>query len=215
MKIEIPIEQTYPPIKLGQAAAAAAAAPAVKEHPKPAPKPEGKSPAMAVTPAPPPANQLQELDVWYGGYAGRDMLAGFIICCVWTVLVTLYIAPLVDRLLAPNARLEFWADIGLVGSVWLFQLFRWAYRKLAYQMRITTRHFILQRGFLYHWEIRPLAQFSGVEVRQHLVERLLGIGRIQLAATAPATSLAVRGVARPEEVAKRIRQRMAGGEAAT
>ena len=211
MKIEIPIEQTYPPVKLGQANSPAPAvqeapATAVKERPKPGPTAVPKAAPSSL------ANQLQEVDVWYGGYAGRDMIGGFLVCCLWTFLVVGYLAPQCARMLAMDSRFEYWIDVGLAGGVWLFQLFRWVYRKLAYQVRITTRHLVLQRGFLYHWEIQPLSQLARIDVRQHFFERILRIGRIHLAGTTPDVAISIRGIAQPQFVADKIRQRLPSRE---
>jgi membrane protein YdbS with pleckstrin-like domain len=167
--------------------------------------------------------------VQYVGFAGRSMLAGFAFCVVWTVLAFLAVAPWLDRYVLvvsnpeaeagetangpqptrPPERLGWLVAVGLSGAAWAFQLFRWAYRKLAYQFRLTTHRLFLHRGFLYELQVIPLRQLVRAEVRQRPLERRLGIGRIYLFGDASPHALAVLvGVAAPEPLAAAIRQQV-------
>ena len=158
-----------------------------------------------------PDDAGQETDVWYGGYAGRALLGSFVLCVTVTaaVLIALwrageYVAPAQHDLLVIAA----W---GVIGALWLFQLFRWGYRQFAVSSRLTTRRLLHSRGFLYgRAKTVELAEVTRVEVRRTLVDRCMGVGRVHVfCESGPTAPVILDGVLRSDAVAEILRNQAA------
>jgi hypothetical protein len=155
---------------------------------------------------PPRQPPEQEVDVWWGSYAGRTMLPDFLICAVLTAAIavaTRIVASMVQ--LGPNfAR---YTTDGLAGALWLWLLLRWAYRVVAFNYRLTTRHLFYDKAF--DKAYRPgidLAQLREVEVQRGPAERALGVGRLCIRAGGEPVILP--GVRDPGHVAELIREQV-------
>jgi membrane protein YdbS with pleckstrin-like domain len=150
---------------------------------------------------------LQEVDVWWGAYAGRTMLPSFLFCALLTlaaVVVALYLGSRYD--LDPLA-LRYTVYV-VAALIWLVQLARWSYRVLTFSYRLTTRRLLLERSFFNSARAAvDLPRIARLNVQQRPVERLLGVGRIYIFEDSKSLpSLELLGVLHPETVANVIRE---------
>lgn len=158
----------------------------------------------------PPVGELpepQEVDVWWGAYAGRAMLPSFAACTLWLVAVAFgawfaWYRFDVDRLTA-----RYWA-FALIAVVWLLQLARWAYRTVTFEYRLTTRRLLFDRNFTRSGRAQiDLRDVSGVAVRRGLFDRRLGVGTVRVFARDPRVpTLSLRAVVDPDGVAEDLRR---------
>jgi membrane protein YdbS with pleckstrin-like domain len=154
------------------------------------------------------ALQTEETDTWWGSYAGRTMLPGFLLCLLLTVVLLI-----LDWYLETRQRrsdLISSAVLGLAGAVWLFQGTRWVYRMIAVNYRLTNRRLLYTSGFKLPetWAI-DLARITRVSVVTGSLERLLGVGRIHIQVdNADSPCFILEGVLAPERVARTIRRRV-------
>jgi len=140
----------------------------------------------------------QEVDLWWGSYAGRTMLPSFLVCLVLTGLIILLAWIFVGR-----GQLKL-TILGLGGLLWLVQLLRFAYRYFGFNYRLTSKR-------LFRSQSRqplqiPLADIAEVHVERNGFEKLVGVGRVVITfpdRTRPALVLA--GVTKPNLVADQIR----------
>jgi hypothetical protein len=153
----------------------------------------------------------QEADVWYGGYAGRTMLPSLAICLGLTALMLWGVWNFWERWPSRWRGLVILAAAGVLGAIWIFQIIRWGYRKMATGTRLTSRRLFLDRGFLYpNRDTLPLDQIARVEVRRSIFGYCLRFGRIHIfSETKHDAVLVMHGVSRPFEVAERIRKQVA------
>jgi hypothetical protein len=151
--------------------------------------------------------EREEIDVWWGSYAGRTMLPSFLLCLIVTVLFLALDWNLEIRNL--RTHLISSAILSLAGAVWLFEGTRWVYRMIAVNYRLTNRRLLYTRGFKVPdtWTIE-LTQISQVAVLRSPRERLLGVGRIQIhLQDSNLPPLVLEAVLAPERVARTIRRR--------
>ena len=140
----------------------------------------------------------QEVDLWWGSYAGRTMLPSFLVCLALTGLIILLAWIFVGR-----GQLKL-TILGLGGLLWLVQLLRFAYRYFGFNYRLTSKR-------LFRSQSRqplqiPLADIAEVHVERNGFEKLVGVGRVVITfpdRTRPALVLA--GVTKPNLVADQIR----------
>src|SRR5947209_19490864 len=73
--------------------------------------------------------EADEIDIWWGSYAGRTMLPGFLFC----LLLTIILLALDWYLEIRNRRSDLISSavLGLAGALWIFQGSRWFYRMIA------------------------------------------------------------------------------------
>src|SRR5262245_57313715 len=126
------------------------------------------------------AEPEQEIDVWWGAYAGRTMLPSFLLCGLLSVLIAAAatyawraydLPPLLVRYIA----------YALVGFLWFIQLSRWVYRILTRTYRLTTRRLLLEKTFRYaRYVAVELRHVTDVRADQTPLERRLGVGRLHL-----------------------------------
>jgi membrane protein YdbS with pleckstrin-like domain len=150
----------------------------------------------------------QETDVWWGSYAGRTMLPGFVICLVLTIVLLALDAYLGSQ--QWRSDLISSAILATAGALWLFEGTRWVYRTIAVNYRLTNRRLLYMRGFkLPDSRAVELARISQVTVASGPIERLLGVGRISIQLENESSpSLVLDGVLAPEHVARTIRRRV-------
>jgi membrane protein YdbS with pleckstrin-like domain len=155
-----------------------------------------------------PAEENQEVDVWWGCYAGRTMLPSFVLCGLLTALIIAGAgyAWLGYDLPPLEARYSAYA---LVGAVWLWQLVRWGYRVLTLNYRLTTQRLFLARSFFAvpytHVDLRRITR---VDVSRSLLERRLGVGRLHIFTDNPTPLLVLEGVYEPQRIADELRARV-------
>jgi hypothetical protein len=153
------------------------------------------------------AEEVEEVDLWWGGYAGRTVVPEFVLAGLLTVA-------LVGLAWYSGAwkgadRLRSLMPI-LLGGFWLFQVARWLYRVLTANYRLTTRRLLCECGFGH--PARPgieLNQVSQIVVERRLFERLAGVGRLRIVVQDGAVPpLILEGVPDPEQVAMLIRRQV-------
>jgi hypothetical protein len=140
----------------------------------------------------------QEVDLWWGSYAGRTMLPSFLVCLVLTGLIILLAWTFVER-----GQLKL-TILGLGGLLWLVQLLRFAYRYFGFNYRLTSKR-------LFRSQSRqplqiPLVDIAEVRVERSGFEQLVGVGRVFI--TFPdktRRALVLAGVNKPNQVAEQIR----------
>jgi hypothetical protein len=126
------------------------------------------------------SDESQEVDVWWGSYAGRTMAPSFMVCALLTGIIIWGVWQLwpanEDR-----PYLMRYTDYILVGAVWLFQLTRWAYRIIGINYRLTTKRLFCQRGFQTSASRSlNLAQIATVRVERLRWIHFLKVGRLRI-----------------------------------
>src|SRR5262249_46349232 len=147
-----------------------------------------------------PATQ-DEVEVWWGAYAGRTALPGFLGCILATAILA---AVLYTWNLLLPAR--WWAFL-LTSPLWLVQTGRCLYRTTAFNYRLTTRRLFVSRSFAAAAQVVDLARVERINVQRNPIERRLGVGRIRVE-TANAAPLLLEGVLDPVAVATLIGNRV-------
>jgi hypothetical protein len=122
----------------------------------------------------------QEVDVWWGSYAGRTMTPSFLLSALLTGIITwgvwFFWPANEDR-----PYLIRYTDYILVGAVWLFQLIRWAYRIIGINYRLTTKRLFCQRGFqTAASRMLDLTQIATVRVERLPLVHFLKVGRLRI-----------------------------------
>lgn len=153
----------------------------------------------------------EEVDVWWGAYAGRTMWPSFVVCVLLTAAIAALAWHFYDAYQA-HPRLMRYLAYGLTGVVWVSQLGRWLYRTVSVTYRLTTRRLFRDHGF-HHPDAGwvELPRLRRVEVVYGSLERKLGIGRLYVYSEDRPRPLVLEGVRDPERVATRI---MRGAEQA-
>src|SRR5205823_5132012 len=125
------------------------------------------------------SEENQEIDIWWGAYAGRTMAPSFVICALLTglliLLVWIFWPKNEDR-----PYLERYMIYVLVGAVWLFQLVRWGYRIVGINYRLTTRRLFCQRGFYTLITFLDLSAIATVRIERDVLENYLKVGRLRI-----------------------------------
>jgi membrane protein YdbS with pleckstrin-like domain len=148
------------------------------------------------------ARPAEEVDVWWGAYAGRTMAPHFVACAVATLLILIMAWSI--GAWRGAAVVRYGAEL-LVAGIWLAQTAVWIYRMLAINYRLTTRHLYCERGFSHPG--RPgidLGHIVSVAMTQGPVERWLGVGRVSITITGISSPLILEGVRHPESVVAQI-----------
>jgi membrane protein YdbS with pleckstrin-like domain len=166
------------------------------------------SPEAKAVPCPAEVDKLQEeVDVWWGAYAGRTMLLAFVLSGLLTIAITA-----VAWLLGAghgNSAVRYSAQ-GIVGALWLALLGCWTYRVLAWNYRLTSRHLFVERGFGHPGRPGiPLTRITEVRVEQTPWERIVRVGRLVILVRESAESpLVLSGVREPGHMAAMIRKQI-------
>ncbi len=169
--------------------------------------PATELPAAAAAPEPPPTPPApepalpDEVDVLWGGYAGRTLLPAFL----GTLLATVLLAWLLWAVLP--ARFFKVTLLASAGSLWLLAVVRWTYRFFGYNFRMTNRRLFRARGFLSAPnESVELAAVTRVLVKKNGWDRLVGVGRVLVYPEDPQRpTLVLEGVKHPMRIAEEIR----------
>jgi hypothetical protein len=142
-----------------------------------------------------------EVDVWWGSYAGRTMLPSFAVCLLATGLIAWLV-----WIFVPSGYVKP-AFLGLGGAVWLVQGIRWALRFFGLNYRMTSCRLFHHWGFLDSARKQvELADVAQVLVKSSGWEKRLGVGQIILVLEkAPQTPVILKGVRQPARVAEEVR----------
>jgi membrane protein YdbS with pleckstrin-like domain len=151
-------------------------------------------PESQETPAPPAE---EEVEVWWGSYAGRTMVPGFLVCLLATtgLIIAVYAWG--------GARNPRQLAYLISSPLWLVQTGRWLYRMTAFNYRLTNRRLFVSRAFRTAADVVDLARVERVRVERGPLERRLGVGRVYVEA-AGTPPLVLRGVLHPNAVAGQI-----------
>jgi membrane protein YdbS with pleckstrin-like domain len=168
------------------------------DHPSPT------DPSAANPSCPSPPAQTDEVDVWWGSYAGRTMWRSFLACVLATGVVSWVTWAWLP---ADVVKLAF---VALAGAIWLVQGRRWSHRYFGYNYRLTTRRLFRQRGFLYSEDGHvELARVTRVLVKAGWSERRAGVGQVLVCVDKPGEPpLVLEGLRHPARVAEEIRIRV-------
>jgi hypothetical protein len=149
------------------------------------------------------ARKPDEIDVWWGSYAGRAMAPSFAVCLVLTALI--YFGA---RWWVPERG---WLQLtfsGMTSIVWLVQLLRWAHRFFTWNYRLTTRFLYVDSGLKPLIAQRfPVRSIERVEVHSHGLQKWLRISDLWVWLDAPARlPVVLQAIASPRPVAEMIRE---------
>jgi PH (Pleckstrin Homology) domain-containing protein len=141
----------------------------------------------------------EEVDLWWGSYSGWTMMPSMVLCMLLTGLIAWGVLLWVPR---GWRQLAF---LGLGGTVWLVQGFRWGWRFFGITYRLTSRRLFRDKGFLKPDRVQlRLETVTHVRVKRSAWERLMHVGRIQV--YAPPARVVLDGVLHPEPIADLIRE---------
>jgi hypothetical protein len=144
----------------------------------------------------------EEIDLWWGSYAGRTMAPSFAVCIALTALI--YGAV---RVFVPERGWLQLTFFGLTSIVWLVQLTRWCYRFFTCNYRLTTRYLYVDRGWRPLVSQRfPVSAIDRVEACSSRPATWLGVGEIWVwFADANLPPAVLKGLLAPRRVAETLR----------
>ncbi|MGE3806172.1 MAG: PH domain-containing protein [Gemmataceae bacterium] len=146
-----------------------------------------------------------ETDLWWGSYAGRTMAPVFLLCLLLTVAVSLAVFIIWDDRFA-HPQIMWHATVVPLGLLWLIVLGRWLYRTLTWSYRLTNQQLYRDTGFLHMADgAVALKEIVQVNVHASLIERTLGVGRLEVVTDDGKAALSLAGIHDPEWVARLIR----------
>jgi membrane protein YdbS with pleckstrin-like domain len=167
------------------------------------------APGRIVVPEAAPVDRFgaEEVDVWWGSYAGRTLLPSFAVC-VFLTLSAIVVAVYLQRRYDLDPLAVRYGVYAIAAVLWLGQLARWSYRVLTFSYRLTTRRLLLERSFFNSLRAAIyLRRIARIDVTQRPLERALGVGRIHVIEESKSVpSLELCGVRRPHAVANVIRK---------
>jgi hypothetical protein len=157
---------------------------------------------MTAPAVPKPPCHGEEVDVWWGSYAGRTLTPSFAVC----LLLTVAIYALVHEVVPERGWMQL-AFVGIAGPVWALQLARWCHRFFTCNYRLTTRYLYVDNG------IRPLVSrrvallsVDRLEVRCNRLGTWLGVGDVWVfVKDTAADPVVLRGLHHPHKAAEVIR----------
>jgi len=116
----------------------------------------------------------EEVDLWWGSYAGRAMVPSFAVCFFLTLL-----ALFASRWLVGGRG---WVQLTftvLASLIWIVQFVRWSRRFFTWNYRLTTRFLYQSRGMKNLVTHRHALEYvSSVSIRRKGLAKLLKIGDI-------------------------------------
>jgi hypothetical protein len=147
-------------------------------------------------------HRAEEVDLWWGSYAGRAMLPSFAVCAVLTVLI-LWGA----RSWVPARGWQQLTFFGLAGAVWAVQLTRWGRRFFTWNYRLTTSRLYVDRGV---WPLKAqrfdLSTVARVEVNGSPLAKRLGIGDVWVWFDDATPPVVLEALVAPRRAAETIRE---------
>ena len=151
-----------------------------------------------------PDSQLDprnEEDLWQGRASWKSIYASLLLWLLITLVVTLGIG------FISNWKYTNWA-LGVCGLYLLYLLGRHAYQVWSVSYKLSTQRLFIRRGILTQTvDQTELMRVDDVKITQTLIERLVGIGLVEVMASDRSdASLFIRSIADPEQVAEHIRR---------
>lgn len=158
-------------------------------------------------------NMLSDEEVLWKGRPAMFRNSPGVFCFTLILTVVFIIALLlVTRLLPESSHTS--KEIAVMGGLILglglapFGLILWYLKCLGTRLTVTNRRTILRRGILAKqtFEIRH-KDVRGINVRQGVVQRLLGVGALSIGSAAHAgMEITISGIRHPQKLAALIRQ---------
>ena len=120
-------------------------------------------------------SDANEIELWQGGYSGKDMVGSWVIAGIVSVLL------IAGSIVFPAAMIFL---LPLAGLVWIYFGCLMAYRKLAVHYELTSQRFIHKFGILRQVTDRiEVIDIDDVTVEQGIIQRVLGVGNIRVASS--------------------------------
>lgn len=143
-----------------------------------------------------------ERDLWQGRQSWKTAYPAL---ALWIVVIA---AAAVLIGLVVKTALSVWITLGVGAVVLLLILLRTAYQVMSRSYRITTQRLFLRMGILSQTvDQAELLRVEDVKMRQTLLERMLGIGTVEVFSSDRSDArVEMRGVDQPAQVAEHIRQ---------
>lgn len=178
------------------------------EKPKSEPPPTSAPAAERVDPVSldaEPDSQLDprnEEDLWEGRASWKSIYPSLLLWLLITLVVTLGIGYISEW-----KNYTYWA-LGVCGLYLLYLLGRHAYQVWSVSYKLSTQRLFIRRGILTQTiDQTELMRVDDVKITQTLIERMIGIGLVEVMASDRSdSSLFIRSVADPERVAELIRR---------
>ena len=119
-----------------------------------------------------------ERSLWKGGYSPKAMYGTWFVSVALTIIAIVAVALLAKGENANNAWMITGAAIVLW---WCVAIGMYLYRRLSMHYELTTQRFIHQAGLLMRRTDRiEVIDIDDVSYTQGIIQRMLGVGRIQL-----------------------------------
>jgi uncharacterized membrane protein YdbT with pleckstrin-like domain len=152
-----------------------------------------------------PPSQLDpatEEDLWSGRASWKSIVPTLLLWLVVTLVVTIGIQVIFHQTTATLIALA------LCAAFVLFMLARTAWRIWSRSYRLTTQRLFIRRGILTQTvDQTELLRIDDVRMRQTLIQRLLGIGQVEVISSDRSDSaLVLRDILTPEAVSEHIRR---------
>jgi membrane protein YdbS with pleckstrin-like domain len=150
-------------------------------------------------------DQPEEIDVWYGSYAGSAMLPRFVQLLLLSILIAI-VAWYMGAWRGYNAAR--YTALSMILALWLLQAILWIRRLMGWNYRLTSRRLFVERGFRHPGQPGvDLERISQIAVEAGRLERWLDVGRLRIFIRDAPAPLILEGVRHPFHVARQIQRR--------
>jgi len=159
-------------------------------------------PGQSSAASPSQLDPATEEDLWSGRASWKSIIPTLLLWLVVTLIVTIGIQVIFHR--APATL----TALALCVALLLFLLARAAWRIWSRSYRLTTQRLFIRRGILTQTvDQTELLRIDDVRMRQTLIQRLLGIGQVEVISSDRSDSaLVLRDILTPETVSEHIRR---------
>ena len=159
-------------------------------------------PGQSSAASPSQLDPATEEDLWSGRASWKSIIPTLLLWLVVTLIVTIGIQVIFHQATATLIALA------LCGALLLFLLARTAWRIWSRSYRLTTQRLFIRRGILTQTvDQTELLRIDDVRMRQTLIQRLLGIGQVEVISSDRSDSaLVLRDILTPEVVSEHIRR---------
>jgi hypothetical protein len=147
---------------------------------------------------------VAEVELWWGGYAGRTMWPSFalaallavaVIAGAWYGAAVRGFDPLTMR----------YGAYAIIAGLALVQFGRWAQRIVMWNYRVTTQNLYIERSFVYKRRPpHPLVRVRDVVILQDATSRMVSVGLVRLVLDDGST-IDLPGVYEPAKAVSRIK----------
>ena len=148
--------------------------------------------------------QAEEVDVWYGAYAGRATLPRLIQLLLLSSLI-IVLAWSLGAWRGVNAAR--YTALAVIAALWFVQAVSWLIYAIGLSYRLTTRRLFYQFGFRHPGQPGiALTRITQVSVEANRLEHWLDVGRLRIFVD-QGPPLVLDGVRHPFHVARQIERR--------